>query len=46
MDTSSDYQMLYLIQLPKGNYSYVYTDNERNILTDDQDEENPYYVND
>jgi hypothetical protein len=45
MDTLSDYQMLYLIQLPNGNYSYVYTDNEGNILPVD-DEEIPYYVND
>jgi hypothetical protein len=45
MDTLSDYYMLYLIQLPNGNYSYVYTDNEGNILPVD-DEEIPYFIND
>jgi hypothetical protein len=45
MDTLTDYQMLYLIQLPNGNYSYVYADNEGNILQV-YDEEIPYYVND
>jgi hypothetical protein len=38
--------MLYIIQLPNGNYSYIYTDNEGNILIDEPDEEIPYYVND
>jgi hypothetical protein len=45
MDTLSDYHMLYLIQLPNGNYSYVYTDNEGNIVPVDI-EEIPYYVDD
>jgi hypothetical protein len=45
MDTLSDDHMLYLIQLPNGNYSYVYTDNEGNILQVD-DEEIRFYVND
>jgi hypothetical protein len=40
-----DYQMLHLIQLPNGNYFYVYTYNEGNILPVD-DEEIPYNVND
>jgi hypothetical protein len=44
MDMSNDYQMLYLIQLPNGNYSYVNT--EENILPKINDEEIPYYVND
>jgi hypothetical protein len=46
MDTR---ELLYLIELPNGNYSYVYTDKEGNILTDEtkiNDEEIPYYVND
>jgi hypothetical protein len=41
MDILSDYHMLYLIQLPNRNYSYVYTDNEGNILPVN-DEEIPY----
>jgi hypothetical protein len=42
MDTK---ELLYLIELPNENYSYVYTDKEGNILPVD-DEEIPYYVND
>jgi hypothetical protein len=45
MDISTDYQMLYLIQLPNGNYSCAYTDKEGNILPGD-DEEISYYFND
>jgi hypothetical protein len=37
--------MLYLIQLLNGNYSYVYTDKEGNILPIDN-EEIPYNIND
>jgi hypothetical protein len=44
MDVSNDYQMLYLVQLSNGNYSYVYT--EENILPKINVEEIPYYVND
>jgi hypothetical protein len=47
---SNDYQMFYLIQLPNGNCSYVYTDNEGNFVLQENskinDEEVPYYVND
>jgi hypothetical protein len=38
-------ELLYLIQLSNGNYSYVYTDKEGNILPNDN-EEIHYYVND
>jgi hypothetical protein len=38
-------ELLYIIQLSNGNYSYVYTDKEGNILPND-DEEIHYYVND
>ena len=46
MDVSHDYQLLYLIQLPNGNYSYVYTDEQGNFVPKINDEEIPYYVND
>jgi hypothetical protein len=46
MDISNDYQKLYLIQLPTGNDSYIYPDEYENILSNINDDEIPYYVND
>jgi hypothetical protein len=38
---------LYHIQLPNGNYTYVYQDFDGNfVLEDENGEEIPYYVND
>jgi hypothetical protein len=46
MDSSNDYQMLFLIKLQNGNYSYVVTDEQRNISPNNDDDEVQYYVND
>jgi hypothetical protein len=40
-------RLLYLIQLPNGNYSYVLQNEEGNFISQDKySEEVPYYVND